>query len=457
MTKLKGKKVLIVGLGRTGHSAAKYLHAQGAKVTVTDTKHKADFTNVLKDLEPLKLVYEFGKSSEKVFLSHDLIVLSPGVPRALPEIQAAIKAGIPITNDLELARDAIKVPIIAVTGTNGKTTTTTMITEMLKNDGKTVFTGGNIGVPVLDVLNLGLNPDCVVLEVSSFQCESFTNFKADVTVLTNLEPDHLDRYPSIEDYYNAKRLIIQNSDESSTLILNMDNPASAKWAEGYKGKLLYFSKRDPLTIDGGISEKFKGTYLKRPKIISKISGRETTFDILGCRLPGDHNRENFMAAISAALCVGCSQTAIQKTIMEFRGVPHRLEFVRRKDGVTIFNDSKGTNVASVLRSIGSFNAPIILIAGGRDKDQDFGPLIDPVKKKVKNLILLGEAKEKINRTLGDFSETFLVGTFEEAVLLSFQKSRNGDVILFSPACASYDMFKNFEERGEYFRKLVLQL
>lgn len=458
MLKLKGKKVLVVGLGKSGLSAARFLCEQGAKVTVSDSRSKVDLAESLKLVADLKIEFDLGKHTSKLFTTSDLIILSPGVPANIEALVEARAAGVQVLNDIELAFPYIKAPIVAVTGTNGKTTTTAMISEMLKNDGKKVFTGGNIGVPILDLVMSGATPDVVVLELSSFQLETTVEFRPDVAVFTNLEPDHLDRYPGgVESYYAAKRRILLKADKNTTLVTNLDNDKSARVAEGFEGKVVYFTKRDPMTISPAIAENFQGIYLKKPKMILKQGGSEEIFDLMQCRLPGDHNRENLMAAAAAATVVGCTKVGIQKTIETFKGVAHRLEFIRRKDGVSIYNDSKATNVASVMRSLVAFNAPIILIAGGRDKEQDFSPLMELVKKRVKNLILIGEAKEKINRVIGDFSETFLVGTFEEAVLLSYQKSRSGDVILLSPSCASYDMFKSYEERGDYFKKLVAQL
>jgi UDP-N-acetylmuramoylalanine--D-glutamate ligase len=457
--KFKGKKVLVVGLGKSGEAAVQYFSKQGAKVTATDEKTKQELGDAIKRMEAFSPEFELGKFNEDTFTSTDVLFLSPGVARSLPEVKAAIDSKIPVTNDIEILRDHVRGPIIAITGTNGKTTTTTMIGDMLKADGKKVFVCGNIGTAALDYVNQKIEADVVVVEVSSFQCESLTNFRPDVGVLTNLEPNHLDRYPGgVEQYFAAKHRLFANMGKDDTLVLNLDNAPSCRLAETTKAKVMWFTRRDPMTLGGDIAEKFKGSYLKRPRIVYKAANNtEMAFELMGSRLPGEHNRENFMAAINAVLAVGCSAQAIQKTIQEFKGVEHRLEFVRRKDGVTFYNDSKATSVAAMQRSLASFNAPIILIAGGRDKDELFEPLQELVKKKVKNLILVGEAKEKINRALGDFSETFLVGTFEEAVLIAFQKSRNGDIVLFSPGCSSYDMFRNYEERGEFFKKLVSQL
>lgn len=458
MQKLKGKKALVIGLGKTGQTAARFLTQQGAKVTVTDNKNKNELADALKNLADLKIEYDLGKINSKLFTQNELIVLSPGVPTNIEGLPEARAAGIPVINDLELAYSFIKAPIITVTGTNGKTTTTTLIGEMLKNDGKKVFVGGNIGIPVLEHVMRGDEVDVVVLEVSSFQSESIDTFKPTVAVFTNLEPNHLDRYPNgVESYYAAKKRLLKNADSETILVANLDNDGTNAMIASFPGKVYRFSKRNPMQVNPSATENFTGAYFQKPKMIVKLGGTDEEYTLLTLKIPGDHNKENVMAAACAAKAVGCSRNGIVKTIESFRGVQHRLEFIRKKDGVYFYNDSKSTSVASLERALASFNVPLILIAGGKDKDLDFAPLAETVRKKVKNLILLGEAKEKMNRSIGDYSETFLVGTFEEAILIAFQKSRTGDVILLSPGCASYDMFKNYEERGDYFKKLVAQL
>jgi UDP-N-acetylmuramoylalanine--D-glutamate ligase len=281
-----------------------------------------------------------------------------------------------------------------------------------------------------------------------------------VALFTNLEEDHLDRYPDMAAYTNAKKSLLRACDKNSFVVLNYDNPNVARFATENQGKLMWFTKRNPMEIGGEFAEQFRGVYYNAAakQIVAKVVGKEEIYDVSQLRLFGDHNKENLMAAICAARAMGVNPKAIQTVISTFRGVPHRLEFVRKKDGVFFFNDSKGTNVMSVQKSLAAFNRnPIILIAGGKDKNMDFAPLQELVRTRCKILILLGEAKEKINRAIGDNAETYLVGTFEEAVLLAYQKSRSGDIILLSPGCASYDMFRNYEERGDYFKKLVNQL
>ncbi len=460
MSKYKGKRVLVVGFGLSGVAVAKYMAKQGARVTVTDIKQKNELTDSCNSCADLKIEYELGRHNNKTFHTAELIVVSPGVPLNIKPLEEARELKVPISCEIDLAAAGIKEPVIAITGTNGKTTTTTLIGEMFRADQKTACVGGNIGSPLLNYVTEGQKADVVVAEVSSFQLELTQRLVPAVAVFTNLEEDHLDRYPSVDAYYAAKKKLLQACDKNSFVVLNYDNPNIAKFAQENPGRLMWFTKRDPMEVGGEFAEQFVGCYLnaKNKTIVAKINGKDEMYDVSQLRIFGDHNKENLMAAICAARAMGVSPKAIQLAIVNFKGVAHRLEFVRRKDGVFFFNDSKGTNVMSVQRSLASFNSnPIILIAGGRDKNGDFTPLTTLVSKRCKIIILLGEAKEKINRAIGDFAETYLVGTFEEAVLLAYQKSRSGDIILLSPGCASYDMFRNYEERGDYFKKLVNQL
>ena len=460
MSKYKGKRVLVVGLGKSGVAVARYMSKQGAKVTVADSKAKGELADYVNACADLKVEFEFGKHNPKTFTSAELIVVSPGVPLNIKPLEEAREAKIPITSEIELAVAAIKEPLIAITGTNGKTTTTTLIGEMFQADGKTAYVGGNIGKPLLDYVTDGIKADYVVVELSSFQLELTQKLIPAVAVFTNLEADHLDRYPDMEAYTAAKMRLLQACDKNSYVVLNYDSPNIAAMEKANPGKLMWFTRRNPLSVGGEFAEQFYGVYYNAPTktVICKVAGKDEHYDLAQFKIYGDHNKENLMAAIAAVRAVGVSPKAIQTVIDSFKGVAHRLEFVRRKNGVFFFNDSKGTNVMSVQRSLASFaNNPIILIAGGKDKNMDFGPLADLVHKRCKILILLGEAKERINRSIGDYAETYLVGTFEEAVLLAYQKSRTGDIILLSPGCSSYDMFRNFEERGDYFKKLVNQL
>jgi len=460
MSKYKGKRVLVVGFGLSGVAVAKYMARQGAKVTVTDSKQKNELMESVNACADLKLEYELGRHNNKTFHTSELIVVSPGIPLNIKPLEEAREQNVPITTEIDIAAQALKEPVIAITGTNGKTTTTALIGEMYKADNRPVFVGGNIGKPLLDHITEAGRADAVVAEVSSFQLDLTEKLVPAVAIFTNLEPDHLDRYPDFQAYLDSKKRLLKACDRNSFVVLNYDNANVAKFADENVGKLMWFTKSDPIAVGGTFAENFTGCYYNAAKkqIISKIGGKEELYDLSQFRLFGEHNKENLMAAICAARAMGISQRAIQSVINTFKGVAHRLEFVRKKDGVFFFNDSKGTNVMSVQKGLSAFSQnPIILIAGGKDKGMDFTPLVDLVQKRCKILILLGEAKEKINRAIGDFAETYLVGTFEEAVLLAYQKSRSGDIILLSPGCASYDMFRNYEERGDYFKKLVTQL
>ena len=460
MSKYMGKRVLVVGFGLSGVAAAKYMIKQGAKVTVTDQKQRNVLAESLAACEDLKIEYELGKHNPKTFEVAELIIVSPGVPLNIKPLEESRQKGVPVISEVELAAQALKEPLIGITGTNGKTTVTTLIGEMFKADNKAAYVGGNIGKPLLNYVTEGQKADVVVAELSSFQLEMIEKLVPAVAIFTNLEEDHLDRYPDMQSYIAAKKRLLKACDRNSYVILNYDDPTIASFADECQGKLMWFTRHNPMKIGGEFAERFCGAYYNQAakQLVVKITGKEEIYDLASFKLFGDHNKENVLAAMLAARIMGVSEKAVQHVINTFRGVAHRLEFVRKKDGVFFFNDSKGTNVMSVKRSLASFSQnPIILIAGGKDKNMDYTPLQDLVRKKCKILILLGEAKEKINRALGDHAETFLVGTFEEAIMLASQKSRAGDIILLSPGCSSFDMFRNFEERGDYFKKLVSQL
>ncbi len=449
-------RALVVGLGRSGVAATKLLVKKGVKVTVTDEKNKSDLKDSLDLLKGVEFEAELGKHVLKTFTEQDFIVVSPGVRLDIKPLQQAEKTKIPIISEIELASLFISEPIIAVTGTNGKTTTSSLIAEMIQAGGKSVFLGGNIGVPLSDYVGRREKADWVVVEVSSFQLDTCYSFKPNIAVFLNLAPDHLDRYPSYEDYINAKLKMKNNMTEEDHVVVNMRDAKLMSTLSRVAPKMLCFTSDSLEQIPAMYLEKFQGALLDPSTTIHLKAGRwkDHVFPVETALLRGLHNRENMMAALLAAKLAGVSNEAIQKVLTTFKPLPHRMEFVAKKNQVLFYNDSKGTNVHSLLRSLESFDEPVILIAGGRDKGEDYSSLGPSIRDHVKNLILVGEAKEKINRAIGDFSETFLVGTFEEAVYLAYQKSRSGDVILLSPGCASQDMFKNYEERGDYYKRIV---
>lgn len=458
MEKLKkGMRVLVVGLGRSGVSATKLLCKKGLKVTVTDELNKSDLKDSLDALEGYEFEAELGKHVLKTFTDQDLIVVSPGVRLDIKPLEQARKSNIPVISEIELAAQFITEPIIAITGTNGKTTTSHLIHEMIQAGGKTAFLGGNVGVPLCEYAARREKCDYVVVEVSSFQLETCFDFKPHVAVFLNVAPDHLDRYSGFEDYVKAKLRLKNNMTEEDYVVTNLRDSKLMSQLSGTAAKHLYFTTDSFNKVPPHFAEKFQGANLEPGQIALRTERwKEHFFPLQGALLRGLHNRENMMAAMLAAKVAGISNEAIQKVLLNFKPLPHRMEFVARKNQVSFYNDSKGTNVHSLMRSLESFKEPVILIAGGKDKGEEYEPLIPYIKKFVKNLILVGEAKEKLNRAIGDHSETFLVGTFEEAVYVAYQKSRSGDVVLLSPGCASQDMFKNYEERGEQFKKIVAQ-
>jgi UDP-N-acetylmuramoylalanine--D-glutamate ligase len=454
VSELKDKKIMVIGLAKSGVCMVRFLVAQGAKVTVSDHKSKAELSTALEQIEDLQLEYDLGGHTPKKFIEQDLIILSPGVSPQLKIFDYARHNGVKVTGEFEFANWFIKEPVIAITGTNGKTTTTYLIHKILKESGVDAWIGGNYGTPVIEYVASGKKAQVLVLEVSSFQLELCEKFNPKNVVFTNLAENHLDRYKSMEDYINAKRRIFANTNPTTTSILNADDNAVIELARDpavQRGRIFYFSRKAALepqimNIGGIVNIKDELRVRTGPEIES--------VSIKDIRAKGKHSIENLMAAILAAREHGATREAIQAVINNFKGIPHRLEYVRRVGGVEFFNDSKATNVHSVKRALDSFDENVILIMGGKDTNLSYESLRDMVRKKVKSLILVGEAKERINRDVGDFCETYLIGTFEEAVLIAYQKSRIGDTVLLSPGCSSFDMFDSYVERGNYYKDIV---
>lgn len=453
-SELKDKRILVVGLGKTGVALSHFLVEQGAQVTVTDHKSKPELSAQLELLGDLAIKYELGSHSPKTFLQQDLVILSPGVPSNLKIFDYARSQGVRITGEFEFSVGFIKEPIIAVTGTNGKTTVARLIEAFLNESGVPAWVGGANERPLVEYLRQPERAKVVIAEVSSFMLEHCENFNPQNVVFTNLAENHLDRYRSMEEYVNAKRRIFKNTNQATTSILNADDNAVVELARDpavQRGRIFYFSRKPALepqimNIGGAVNIGDEIKVRTGPEIEPYV--------IKGMRMRGKHNVENIMAAILAAREHGGKKESIQKVIDEQRNLAHRLEYVRKVGGVQFYNDSKATNVHAVMRALDTFDENLILIMGGKETNLNYEPLRNMVKRKVKTLILVGEAKERINRDLGDFSETFLIGTFEEAVLIAYQKSRIGDMVLLSPGCSSFDMFDSYEERGDYFKELV---
>lgn len=450
----KGKKVLVVGAGRSGIAMAKYFVREGAIVTITDKKSKEELGAVVDQIADLNCEWDFKGHSLKAVSNAELIAVSPGANHREKAFEPARQKGVPFIGELELASQHISDPIIAITGTNGKSTVTKLTYEFLKASGVKAWIGGNFGTPLMEYVLSGEKGHALVCEVSSFQLELVDTFRPRAIVFLNLAEDHMDRYSTFQDYINAKKNIFKNSSPETIAILNADEPAVielAKDANVRKNKLQYFSRRS--AMEAQIS-KIGGAVMVGREVHLYWDGQMENYNLRKTKMKGKAVAENIMAAAAAARRFGAKPDAIQSVIDTFPGLEHRLEYVRTKGGADFYNDSKATNVHALMHALQSFENSVILIAGGRDKNTDFAPLADLIHEKVKNLILIGEAKEKLNRTIGDYSETFIIGTFDEAVLLAYQKSRGGDTILLSPGCSSYDMFKNYEERGKYFKELI---
>ncbi len=454
LSELKDKKILVVGLGKTGVALAKFLVKYEAQVTVTDHKSKPELSTQLELLGDLPIKYELGGHSPKTFITQDLVVLSPGVPGNLKIFDYARSQGIRITGEFEFSTGFIKEPIIALTGTNGKTTVAKLTEAILNASGMQTWVGGANDKPMVEYLYEEVKAKVVIAEVSSFMLEHADGFNPSNVVFTNLAENHLDRYRSMEEYVNAKRKIFKNTNQATTSVLNADDNAVVELARDpavQRGRIFYFSRKPALepqimNIGGAVNIGDEIRVRTGPEIES--------FNIKNMKMRGKHSVENIMAAILASREHGATREAVQSVIESFGALPHRIEYVRKVGGVFFYNDSKATNVHAVLRALDTFDENVILIAGGKDTNLNYEPLRNAVKRKVKTLILVGEAKERINRDLGDYSETFLIGTFEEAVLIAYQKSRIGDVVLLSPGCSSFDMFDSFEERGDYFKEIV---
>lgn len=458
-----GKKVVVMGLGKSTLALTKLLHSRGAVVRVSEANPKDNVADAARELATLKpeVEAEFGKHTPQWFLEADIIVVAPGVRMDTKPLDEARLKGISILSDLELLSREVEVPIIAVAGTTGKTTAAFLARAFLEAARKTVFYCGDHGEPLANLFLKNLKVDYVLLELSGYQIDNLQKFRPNVVVLTALQPPFPERFPSVEAYTAVLQKLLANLDDKCSIVYNFRDTNLKGVVAGNPAPKYVYRRKDPASLGEEVARVYKGSWLAtsgRELVWKDASGNKTVFSLRNLKLFGLHNRDNLMAAVNVAKLVGVPDDTIQKVIDGFPGVPHRLEFVKKKGGVRLINDSRATSVDSLRLALESFPFdPIILIAGGRDAQADFVSLAEVVKTRVKTLVLVGEAKEHINRCLGDLSETFLVGTFEEAVLLSYQKSREGDIILLAPGCESYDMFVSYEERGNYFKKYVEEI
>ena len=461
---LANKKTVVVGLGRTGLAAARFLHQKGARVLVADTADETQLGDSVRTLREMGVALELGPHRVTSFQNADLIVVSPGVSHTIEPIAQARARGIPLMSEVELASRFIKEPIVAVTGTNGKTTTTELLGQMLKNSGISVFVGGNIGNPLIEYVGSGQKMQVVVAEISSFQLDTIERFRPKVSVLLNITADHLDRYPDFEAYADSKIRVFSNQQADDVAVLNGSDPLIRAKTKDIKSQRLFFPSLEADEQGAVLNGKRIILNLNKLKRIqsefqspkSKIQNQEH-LDIAKIRLRGRHNFENACAASLAAIASGATLEGIQKTLDHFKGLAHRLEPVATVNGVHYYNDSKATNVEGVLRALDSFSKPVLLLMGGRDKGSNFSELQDHIRAHAKELIVMGEAAEAIRAALGQLLPTKVAASMQDAVTTAFQDADPEDVVLFSPGCASFDWYSNYAERGDDFRRAVEEI
>jgi UDP-N-acetylmuramoylalanine--D-glutamate ligase len=459
---LSGTRVTVVGLARSGVAAARLLQEAGARVTVADQKDRAELRAALEQLDQSRIGIAVGGGYETALDSADLVVISPGVPYRMEALERVRRRGVKVVSELELASRFLSVPILAVTGTNGTSTTVTLIGKMLHEGGRRVFVGGNIGTALSEAAVRSLRAaklgepcpyEYLVVEVSSFQLETVERFHPWIAAVLNVTVDHQDRYDSIDEYVAAKNRIFENQTRTDYALFNLDDARVAALRHGAKARMLGFTKTRALPPDLA-----GGTYLDGDRIVTTATGQRQ--DICGrdeIRIIGNHNVENAMAAATFAVLSGCQPDAVRRVLREFPGLEHALEIVRERRGVRFVNDSKGTNVDATLKALESIEQPIWLIAGGRDKGGDFSRLAPAIRQRVKRLILIGEAAPLIANAVQGYQPVERVSTLRDAVELAAAGAVAGEVVLLSPACASFDMFADYQDRGRQFKALVQSL
>jgi UDP-N-acetylmuramoylalanine--D-glutamate ligase len=451
MLELKNKKVLVVGLGKSGLAAALFLRRQGAQVTVSDVRSAEALAKEIPALIEEGIMVETGGHGLLTFRRQDLIVVSPGVPLDTPELAQVKSFGLPVIGELELAGRFLKGKILAVTGSNGKTTTTTLLGEILAAGGLPTLVGGNIGVPVISLIDSSTDQSWSVLEVSSFQLETTIEFHPSIAVILNITPDHLDRHGSMENYCAAKERIFARQTAEDALILNADNTPCVAAASRAVARVFWFSIEKPVE---------QGAWLEDGQVVYraiKSARTETVMPSRGIPLKGAHNVENVLAAVVAARQAGVTADVICRAVENFRAVEHRLEYVATRNGVEFYNDSKATNVDATSKAIAAFNGGIHLILGGKDKGSPYTVLADLLRARVRAVYTIGAAAAKIESELRGVVTIHSCETLDKAVAAAASAASPGEVVLLAPACSSYDQFENYEQRGSVFKQLVKEL
>ncbi|MBK7935180.1 MAG: UDP-N-acetylmuramoyl-L-alanine--D-glutamate ligase [Acidobacteria bacterium] len=450
---IEGRKSLVLGAGRSGIASAKFLAERGATVALHDRKPVEEWSDAARSLKEMHGIGLIGGELPSWLLDQiDLVVISPGVPtNTIPARYVDRKDG-EVIGEIELASRFLNGRVVAVTGSNGKTTTTTLIGEMLKNAGIDTLVGGNIGTPLLSLVETANEHTWTVAELSSFQLETIVDFRPDVALCLNVTPNHLDRYESFLDYAAAKHRIFKNQTAENVAVLNADDPITAEWASGLNANVVMFSVKHQLD---------DGLFLRGRELICKANGKEkvlTSRDEIFLR--GMHNVENVLAAFAAGLACGASPESMRETVSNFKGVEHRIEFVAEIDGVKFYNDSKATSVDATMKAVEALSegeGKTILILGGRGKNAPYAPLIPLIEGSVRSLVLIGEDADNIERQLKDHADIIRAESLKDAVERCFEAAETGDAVLLAPACASFDMFSSFEDRGREFKLQVANL
>lgn len=445
---LHNKRVLVVGLGKSGVASALFLKARGARVTVSDTKTQDELKEEIPKLLDEGIAVETGGHGERTFRNQDLIVVSPGVPLDAPPLQQARALGEKVIGEVELASQFFPGKIVAITGSNGKTTTTTLAGEVVTNGGFPTVVGGNIGRPAISLVEEASDDTIAVLEVSSFQLETIETFRPHIAVVLNITPDHLDRHRTFDAYTDAKARIFENQRPDDFAVLNADDPTCVKLASRTRAQVFWFSRK---------KEVKQGAYVHEGRILFRdVKGQREITQISEVPLKGSHNVENVLAAVCIGVISGVEPRRISKAVREFRAVEHRLEYVATIRGVEYYNDSKATNVDATIKALESFPANIHLILGGKDKGSDYTVLNELLRQRAKRVYTIGAAAGKIESQIKG-TEIVHAETLENAIRLASDAAQPGDIVLLAPACASFDQFRNYEHRGKVFKEVVHSL
>jgi UDP-N-acetylmuramoylalanine--D-glutamate ligase len=446
---VKGKRVLVVGLGKSGVASAQFLHERGARVTASDAKAEDDLRADIRTLLDLGVAVETGGHGERTFRQQDLIVVSPGVPTSVPQLAQARALGIPVIGEIELASRFLKGHIIAITGSNGKTTTTALAGDIIAWGGYESQVGGNIGTAAISMVPESTDDTYNVLEVSSFQLETIETFHPEIAVVLNVTPDHLDRHGSFDVYLAAKKRIFDNQVPGDYAILNADDEQAARMAPVVKSQLRWFSRK---------KEVDPGAFVRDGRIFHRDpSGEHEIMPASEIPLKGAHNLENVLAAVCVGMIIPCEPHRIRAAVKEFKAVEHRLEYVTSINGVQFYNDSKATNVDATIKALESFPGNIHIILGGKDKGSPYTVLNDLLKERAKRVYTIGAAAPKIEKEIAGAADIVHAETLDVAVRRAFESASPGDIVLLAPACASFDQFESYEHRGRVFKELVQAL